>query len=62
MKEKPIKLSSNTIDITPTWRASVEMMLLVLSNPKASKDSKQVCREELLRLADIVDSIKSNNQ
>ena len=60
--EKVIKLSSNTIDITPTWRASVEMMLLVLSNPKVSKDSKQVCHEELLRLADIVDRIKSNNQ
>jgi len=60
--EKVIKLSSNTIDITPTWRASVEIMLAVLSNPKASKDSKQVCHEELLKLADIVDRIKSNNQ
>lgn len=60
MNEKTIKLSSNTIDITPTWRASVEMMLLVLNNPKASKESKQVCREELLKLADIVDRIKSN--
>jgi len=59
---KQIKLSSNTIDITPTWRASVEIMLAVLSNPKASKDSKQVCHEELLKLADIVDRIKSNNQ
>jgi len=58
--EKVIKLSSKTIDITPTWRASVEMMLLVLNNPKASKDSKQVCHEELLKLADIVDRIKSN--
>jgi len=60
--EKTIKLSSNTIDITPTWKASVEIMLAVLSNPKASKDSKQFCHEELLRLADIVDRIKSNNQ
>ena len=62
MNEKTIKLSSNTIDITPTWRASVEIMLAVLSNPKASKESKQVCHEELLKLADIVDRIKSNNQ
>jgi hypothetical protein len=59
--EKVIKLSSKTIDITPTWKASVEMMLLVLSNPKASKESKQVCREELLRLADIVDNLKKQS-
>ena len=62
MNEKTIKLSSNTIDITPSWKASVEIMLAVLNNPKASKDSKQVCHEELLKLADIVDRIKSNNQ
>jgi len=58
MKEKVIKLSSKTIDITPSWKSSVEMMLLVLNNPKASKESKQVCHEELLRLADIVDNLK----
>ena len=61
MKEKVIKLSSNTIDITPTWKASVEMMLLVLNNPKASKESKQDCHKELLRLADIVDNLKKQS-
>ena len=60
MKEKVIKLSSKTIDITPSWRSSVEMMLLVLNNPKASKESKQVCHAELLRLADIIDNLKDN--
>ena len=59
--EKVIKLSSKTIDITPSWRASVEMMLLVLNNPKASKESKQVCHEELLRLADIVDNLEKQS-
>lgn len=58
MKEKSIKLSSKTIDITPSWKASVEIAVLVLSNPEASDDSKQVCRTELLRLADIVDNLK----
>lgn len=60
MNEKTIKLSSSTIDITPTWRASIQIMLAVLSNPKASKESKQTCHDELLKLADIVDRIKSN--
>lgn len=59
--EKVIKLSSKTIDITPSWRSSVEMMLLVLNNPKASKESKQTCHEELLRLADIVDNLKKQS-
>lgn len=59
--EKVIKLSSKIIDITPSWRSSVEIMLLVLSNPKASKESKQDCHEELLRLADIVDNLKKQS-
>lgn len=60
-KEKVIKLSSKKIDITPTWKASVQMMLLVLDNPKASKESKQVCHVELLRLAEIVDNLKQQS-
>jgi hypothetical protein len=59
--EKVIKLSSKTIDITPSWRSTVEIMLLVLNNPKASKESKQDCHEELLRLADIVDNLKKQS-
>lgn len=56
MKEQSIELSS--IDITPSWKVSVEIAIIVLSNPKSSNDSKQVCREQLLRLAAIVDNLK----
>lgn len=54
-----------TLDITPKWEAIMDPMLAVLQNPKADKEAKIVVRQELLRLARIVDNqnnIKSHIQ
>ena len=49
-----------TIDITPSWEACVKIYIAVLENENASFTGKREAREELLRLAKIVDS--QNNQ
>jgi hypothetical protein len=43
------------IDNTPSWEWSVRIFIAVLENKKASAEGKQSAREELLRLARIVD-------
>ena len=54
-----------TIDVTPKWEGMMKVMLAVLENPKASADSKQAMREELVDLGRWVDQqnerIKKND-
>ena len=45
-----------TIDITPTWESAVKIFMAVLENKNASYEGKRVAREELVRLAQIVDN------
>ena len=47
---------SNTIDMTPTWGYAVAVYCAVLENPNASEEAKQGAREDLQRLAAIVDA------
>ena len=47
-----------TIDITPKWKYAVQIMLAVLDNPKATEEAKEEMRQEILRLAEIVDEMK----
>lgn len=44
-----------TIDITPTWKAVMPLMIEVLKNPNASFDSKRDIELELYRLANMAD-------
>lgn len=44
-----------TIDMTPTWESAVKIFMAVLENENASFEGKRVAREELVRLAKIVD-------
>ena len=48
-----------TIKITPTWSGLIRPMIQVLENPKADSQSKRVIEDELIRLAKIADSIKT---
>ena len=48
-----------TIDVTPKWEGMMRVMLAVLENPKASAESKQAMREELISLGKWVDGVKS---
>ena len=46
-----------TIDITPKWKCMVKVMLAVLENPKATKEAKEEMRQEIVRMAEIVDEM-----
>ena len=48
-----------TIDITPTWTAAAQIYLMVLDNPKASKESRKSAHDEILRMAAIADRANS---
>ena len=50
-----------TIDLTPTWEFAVQVYCEVLKNPEASHESLRTAQEELLRLARIVDKLKTTN-
>ena len=54
--------NAKTIDLTPKWVAMMRMMLAVLENPKASKESKQIMREELIDLAKWVDGVNEERK
>lgn len=47
---------TKTINIRPTWSGILPMMLAVISNPKASKESRKVIIEELERMATYADN------
>ena len=51
-----------TIDITPKWEGLMRVMLAVLENPKASAESKQAMREELIELAKWVDGVNEQRK
>ena len=55
---------TTSVTLTPTWEFAVQVYCEVLQNPEASHESLCSAREELLRLARIVDNLKSkqNNQ
>lgn len=44
-----------TIDITPTWRSVMPIMIEVLKNPNANYESKRDIELELYRLANMAD-------
>lgn len=51
-----------TIDITPKWEHLIPVMVEVLRNPKANTDSVRGIRDELIRLAKIVDAQNEKNK
>lgn len=51
------KYGMETIDITPKWKCMVKVMLAVLENPKATKEAKEEMRQEIVRMAEIVDEM-----
>ena len=56
-----LKEKETTIDMTPTWQSAVKIYMAVLENDKASFEGKRIAREELIRLAKIVDRLKETN-
>ena len=51
-----------TIDITPKWKQVARVMLLVLDNPKATKESKEEVKQEFIRMAGLVDEMNEKLQ
>jgi len=54
--------NAKTIDITPKWEGMMRVMLAVLENPKASAESKQSMREELISLGRWVDQVNEERK
>ena len=51
-----------TIDVTPKWEAMMRLMLAVIEDPKASAESKQSMREELIDLGRWVDKVNEERK
>jgi|TARA_R110000824_G_scaffold93876_1_gene226936 hypothetical protein len=49
--------AKETINITPSWEYAVSIYLLVLDNPDASASGRLTAKEEIMRLARMVDKI-----
>jgi|TARA_B100000902_G_scaffold353293_1_gene364616 hypothetical protein len=52
---------TETIDLTPSWAFAVHVYLAVLDNPDASASGRMEAKEEIMRLARIVDAQSSAN-
>jgi len=50
------------IDITPKWKQMAQVMLLVLDNPEATKESKEEVKQEFIRMAGLVDEMNKKLQ
>ena len=57
----PTPDATETIDITPSWAYVVSIYLLVLDNPDASASGRLNAKEEIMRLARMVDKINAKN-
>ena len=54
--------NAKTIDLTPKWEGMMRIIIAVLENPKATKESKQAMREELIDLAKWVDCVNEKRK
>ena len=50
------------IDITPKWEAVMQILVEILTNPKASTDSKREAKAELIDLARWVDKVNEERK
>lgn len=46
---------TENFDLTPSWKTTAEIYLMVLDNPDASQQSRKDAKEEILRMADLAD-------
>lgn len=56
-----MKDQNKSIDLTPSWEFATAIYIAVLDNPEAPPSSKDDAREELMRLARMVDAMKGTN-
>jgi len=59
--ESVILVFMKTIDITPSWQATVSICVEILQSPKAGHACKQNAIAELKRLAKFVDDLKKES-
>ncbi len=57
---KPMTTEPMTIDLTPSWEFAVQIYLAVLENPDANFHQVVEAKEEILRLARMVDKLKQS--
>ena len=55
------KVKTKSINLTPTWKATAHMLLLVIEK-SSSNDDKAYARKELLRMGNIIDQLTSTDK
>ena len=55
-------MKQQAVNLTPTWEAAVKIYMAVLENEQATFEGKKAAREELVLLAQIVDSMKEGSE
>ena len=48
-------MTTQTVDLTPTWSDVLPAILAVITNPKASPESRKIMYSELSRMAGLAD-------
>jgi hypothetical protein len=51
-------MSTQTIDMTPTWETAASIYCMVLENPDADASAKENARDEIIRLARAFDDVQ----
>ena len=59
---KEVEKGMRTIDITPKWEAIMQILVEILTNPKASTISKREAKAELIDLAKWVDCVNEERK
>ena len=52
-------MTTQTIDITPTWETAASIYCMVLENPDADASAKEDARADLIRLGQYVDRLQA---
>ena len=55
------KIKPKSINLTPTWKATAQMLLIVIEN-SSNNDDKAFARKELLRMGNIIDQLTSTEE
>ena len=48
-------MTTQTVDLTPTWSEVLPAILAVITNPKSSPESRKIMYSELSRMAGLAD-------
>jgi len=60
--KKEEAITTEYINITPRWEAILPPMLAVLENKKATSESKEMIKSDIMRLGIAIDKLNANGK